>query len=810
MESLKAAVYAGADAVYMGGTRFGARAYADNPDHGQFKEAIDYCHLHGRALYMTVNTLLKECEMERDLYEYLAPLYQHGLDAVIVQDLGVLSFIRKQFPDVPIHASTQMTVTGAQGALFLKELGVTRVVTARELSLREIREIYEKTGMEIESFVHGALCYCYSGQCLFSSLVGGRSGNRGRCAQPCRLPYELYEKETRRNTAEEMYLLSPKDMCTLDLLPEILKSGVYSLKIEGRMKKPEYTAGVVRIYRKYLDQCLDIEVPDIKPYRTTTHGSTFCVEEKDRRELMDLYNRGGFNEGYYRTRNGKEMMSLRRPNHYGIAAAKVIGVKKDSVEFQALEDLSRGDILEAFAASDPKKTEVTLGQDRKRKEHFVIKIPSSARVQKGWTFNRTKNRQLFEELFQTYVCGNYQEKINGRLKILKNEPVILEITMGKWKVSVETDPPLEAKKQPLTEEKVRKQMEKTGNTSFSFEKLEMDLEDGVFLPVQVLNELRREALEKLEQMIVSSYRRESKTQMMEKDETLDKPSQMSKSLNSEQEKEISLFIELQNLDSLEELMKVKEIQGVYLDASAWENFADRKEMTAVTQNCHKVGKDCFYAMPRIFRMDIREAYEKIWADLEVSGFDGMLIRNLEEYYFLKEMRYEGQIVADHNVYTYNREARNFLRDHGISRDTIPFELNRKELVQRGCKGSEMIVYGRIPLMVSAQCLKKNVGGCNKKTEWLCLKDRKKKCFPVQTVCRFCYNVIYNEVPLSLLEEWEELQTLSASVIRLCFTTEQTQEILQVTKNFADTIFYGRLQKRKDQAFTRGHFKRGVE
>ena len=255
MESLKAAVHAGADAVYMGGQRFGARAYADNPDQDHLKEAIDYCHLHGRSLYLTVNTLLKEQEM-CELYDYLAPLYEHGLDAAIVQDMGVLSFVREQFPDLPIHASTQMTVTGADGAEFLKEFGVTRVVTARELSLKEIREIYEKTGMEIESFVHGALCYCYSGQCLFSSLIGGRSGNRGRCAQPCRLPYELYQKEQAVRNAEGMYLLSPKDMCALELLPEILKSGVYSLKIEGRMKKPEYTAGVVRIYRKYLDLCL--------------------------------------------------------------------------------------------------------------------------------------------------------------------------------------------------------------------------------------------------------------------------------------------------------------------------------------------------------------------------------------------------------------------------------------------------------------------------------------------------------------------------------------------------------------------------
>lgn len=791
MESLKAAVHAGADAVYMGGTRFGARAYADNPDQEHFKEAIDYCHLHGRALYMTVNTLLKEQEIEGELYEYLAPLYEHGLDAVIVQDFGVLSFLREQFPDLPIHASTQMTVTGSQGAFFLKEQGVTRVVTARELSLKEIRDIYEKTGMEIESFVHGALCYCYSGQCLFSSLIGGRSGNRGRCAQPCRLPYDLYEGEMRRNGSGDLYLLSPKDMCTLDLLPEILDSGVYSLKIEGRMKRPEYTAGVVRIYRKYLDQCLEMDKTSKEKYR---------VEEKDRKELMDLYNRGGFNEGYYKTRNGKEMMSLKRPNHYGIAAAKVVETKRDMIQLQALEHVAPGDILESFAASDPKKTEVTLGQERKRGERFSVKMPVSAQVQKGWTFNRTKNKQLLDELCETYVCGNYQEKINGRLKILKNEPVILELTMGSRKVSVKSDPPLEAQKQPLTQEKVRKQLEKTGNTSFCFNKLEIDLEEGVFLPVQSLNELRREGLETLTENVLSPYRRELRVCTAQQQDRSEK----------ELEGEILLFVELQSLEPLKELMEVKEIGGLYLDAAAWKNFADSQEMREVAQNCHTEGKECFYAMPRIFRMDTREQYEMVWDEIERAGFDGILIRSLEEYQFLREKGYGGKIIADHNLYSYNRRAKNFLKNQGVERETVPFELNSRELSKRGCQGSEMILYGRIPLMVSAQCLKKTVKGCSKKMEWLSLRDRKKKRFPVQTVCRFCYNVIYNEVPLSLIGEWKEIRSLSPSVVRLCFTTEKKEEILQVTKEFAAEIFHDGWMGEKEREFTRGHFKRGVE
>lgn len=297
MEGLKAVINAGADAVYIGGTMFGARAYADNPDTGEMLEAIDYTHIHGKKLYMTVNTLLKNRELYGQLYDFMAPFYSQGLDGVIIQDLGVLDFLKKEFPGLPLHASTQMAITGPRGAELLREAGVSRIVTARELSLKEIEEIHRQTGMEIESFVHGALCYCYSGMCLFSSMLGGRSGNRGRCAQPCRLPYSAYEGEKVLNSQKDAYLLSPKDMCTIELLPEILKAGVYSLKIEGRMKRPEYGAGVTAIYRKYLD----LLEKNPKAYK---------VEQEDYRQLLDLYQRDGFNQGYYRQHNGRNMMAV--------------------------------------------------------------------------------------------------------------------------------------------------------------------------------------------------------------------------------------------------------------------------------------------------------------------------------------------------------------------------------------------------------------------------------------------------------------------------------------------------------------------
>ena len=337
-ESMKAAVAAGADAVYMGGSRFGARAYADNPDEKGLVEAIDHVHLHGRRLYMTVNTLFKESEL-KELAAYMKPYYDQGLDGVIVQDLGALQVMKENFPGLELHASTQMTITSVYGARMLRDLGCNRVVTSREMSLDEIRRVHERVDVEIESFVHGALCYCYSGQCLMSSLIGGRSGNRGRCAQPCRLPYRVYEggegKSAALNRENEKHVLSLKDLCTLDILPDIIDSGVYSLKIEGRMKSPRYTAGVVSVYRRYVDLYLE---QGRRGYR---------VEEADRKMLLDLFDRGGFTSGYYEAHNGRDMVALKEKPEFREGNQKLFDyLDRTYVTAQQKEPVSGHVILE--------------------------------------------------------------------------------------------------------------------------------------------------------------------------------------------------------------------------------------------------------------------------------------------------------------------------------------------------------------------------------------------------------------------------------------------------------------------------------
>lgn len=344
---IRAAVNAGADAVYAGGRLFGARAYADNPDEEGMADCIDYCHLHGAKFYLTVNTLLKEEELEKDLYDYLLPIYERGADAVLVQDLGVFRYLKTHFPDLPIHASTQMTVTGPDGVRLLHRMGAERVVLSRELSLEEIREIRRQTDAELETFVHGALCFCYSGQCLMSSMLGGRSGNRGRCAQPCRLPWRFDGPDGGNG---EACLLSLKDICTLDILPDLIDAGISSLKIEGRMKRPEYAAGVTSVYRKYID------------LYDKAGRKGYAVDPQDRRILLDLFNRGGFSEGYYGEKNGPDMMAADRPDHCGTRAGEVRSVSGRRITVKASEDLYEGDLLQTgriqFAVPPDRKSVV--------------------------------------------------------------------------------------------------------------------------------------------------------------------------------------------------------------------------------------------------------------------------------------------------------------------------------------------------------------------------------------------------------------------------------------------------------------------
>ena len=791
MECLKAAITAGADAVYTGGALFGARAYAHNLTEEELLEAIDYVHLHGRRLYLTVNTLIKDREMEKQMYDYLLPYYRQGLDAVIVQDIGLFRFIRKHFPDLPIHASTQMTLTGVDGAKFLEKEGAQRIVTSRELSMAEVKKIADETELEIESFVHGALCYCYSGQCLFSSFIGGRSGNRGQCAQPCRLLYRTPEAK------RPQYLLSLKDICTLELIPEMIESGIYSFKIEGRMKKPEYAAAVAFQYRKYADlylkyyeECPAEEDPAayaMKKYR---------VREEDRQMLLDLYNRGGFHTGYYHTQNGREMISLNRPNHAGVPAVKVLAKKGRNVTAKALTDLYPQDIIELPMRKGREKADNYTCKDAVRKGMNVqIPVFADTPFKRDEIWMRTRNSTLIDTLREEFVNGKIKERICGTFRLYPQEKATLTVKCRDAEITVAGEKAQEALSQPMSRERIEKQLRKTGNTEFEFSFLKAEIGEKVFLPMQSLNELRREALETLEKVLCEKYRRSGEVKDPEEDKT---------ELSMEEEILSGWTASVRTAEQMEVILEEEAIGRIYADCTMFPRIWEKDSYVEWITKVHAAGKEIYLVMPYIFRERTRKQYEAAYNRIFGAGWDGILIANYESFAFLKEHGYTGRIMTDYNLYEFNQESRKFWKEKGVFEFTAPVELTERELQDLRVKDGEVIVYGYLPMMISAGCIQKTTRGCLKKSGQTTITDRYRNPFVVKNECDYCYNILYNYVPLYLGDRMEEVYQIGPGRIRLMFTTERQQEVRQILSAY----FEGK--ELPEGTYTRGHWKRGIK
>lgn len=796
-ESFHAAIAAGADAVYLAGNLFGARAFAQNFSEEELLHVIDEAHLHGRKIYLTVNTLLKEKELEEKLYTYLEPYYNEGLDAVIVQDYGVLRFIRQHFPGLALHASTQMTVTGPEGASLLADYGVERVVPARELSLKEVETIKKATQMEMECFVHGALCYCYSGQCLMSSMIGGRSGNRGQCAQPCRLPYTYKGKNG--------YLMSLKDICTLESIPDLIEHGIDSFKIEGRMKKPEYVAGVTAMYRKYTDLYLE-------------HGrEKFRVKKSDLEELMDLYNRGGFHSGYYFVHNGPEMLCTNRPNHAGTKAAKVLGQKGRELQISVLKDLSKGDVLEFPSGHG----DYTLGKDWKKGERQTILLPKNQREKKGaWIF-RTRCNALLQRLNQTYVNAKLQEPISGRVVLKPGEKAVLELRFTgrngtKTVIRVKGERIAPAENRPLTEEQVTKALAKTGNTPFYFETLDVKLEGDCFCPMQQLNTLRRQGIEELEKAVLNGFRRTS-ADVGQQDMT-DTVSDLEKRAdNTAGNLRTSVLAEtLEQLEAMWEFLESalessemeQSLRRIYLD---FELFLGKETPEKTREFCRKFQQkkiQIFLALPHISRGNLDGKLKSLLL-AEKETVDGVLIRNLESLGMLRKIGFDKSVIADHNLYILNHEAKKFLKEEGISEYTASLELNAKELSGLDLTDCEGVVYGYIPVMESAQCLEKTCFGCKKASGRDEMADRLGHRFSMRRVCTFCYNVIYNTDPQVLFSEMDTLRRVKVSSCRLHFTGESKAETKQILSLYTQAYAQDPVWP-ENLNYTKGHFRRGIK
>lgn len=793
-ESLKAAVNAGCDAVYIGGSRFGARAFANNLDEETMLEAIDYIHVHNKKIYMTVNTLLKEKELEEELYDYLLPFYKAGLDAVIVQDLGVLHFIHEHFPDLPIHASTQMTLTGSYGIRLLEGMGVTRLVPARELSLEEIKDLRANTTMEIETFVHGALCYCYSGQCLLSSMIGGRSGNRGRCAQPCRMVYGL-DGEKKKNP----YKLSPKDICTLDIIPELIEAGIDSFKIEGRMKRPEYTAYTSYLYRKYTDLYLSLGALGYEEYKKAHKKE----QEKERKNLMDLYNRGSFTTGYYTQYHGENMMSMSRPNHNGVLVGTVKNVKGTKATFTLNEDISGQDVLEFRNKDGVSLYDYTVKNDIVSGSVVTAPFKAGCKIEKGNLVYRTKNQKLLHFIEEKWITTDRKVPIRGIVVARVANPfqLILAYGQGENKIVVDLKGDIvdTAVRQPVTKEKLSALVNQISDTKYKFTHLEVEMEEDIFIPVGKVKMLRRQALEQLEQKILEYYRRNEP-----KARTRDTKVQITDKTKEERKEKNTFFVVISRKDQLEPVLKQAEIKRVGLEV----DLLSQKEAENMAKEIKEAGKECFLALPRIYRKGKSDDF----VSYENENTDGYLVRSMEQIGFLKSRKTDKIMMLDFNLYTMNREAKKFYHELEIDEYTTSVELNYKEIKETGTENSAVLVYGHIPLMVTAQCLLKNQGICEKNLKqkaFHTLTDRVGKQYFVSNHCKHCYNVIYDGTPLSLLEESEMIKKWEPSFLRLDFTIEGKEETELILKYFVEAFRYNKKTEKLEKT-TKGHFYRGIE
>lgn len=691
LEIFKGVIESGADAVYVGGSMFGARAYANNFTEEELLEAIDFAHLRGVKVYLTVNTLIKNSEFSK-LYDYLLVYYKRGLDAVIVQDIGVVKAIHEYFPSMEIHTSTQMTVTGADGVRFLSQFGVTRVVMAREVSLAEMKRIHEEIGMELEAFVHGALCYSYSGQCLFSSILGGRSGNRGRCAQPCRLPYTVEGKK-------DEYILSLKDMCGIKALDKLHDAGVYSLKIEGRMKQLEYACGVVKYYRSYIDSK--------KP-----------VSDADYDRIKALGNRCGFTDRYYFDHNGSDMVTYVKPNFVSNAAEPSPEKRKLSIE--------------------------------------------------------------------------------GELVLREGEPGSLTVKRGDVTYKASIEPVSAALKAPLDKKAAIDRINKTGDTDFEFSHIKAQIGENVFVPNGALNKLRRDAISGLcDKLLKKYYRNDARYADMSRLTALPEHVVKSDAAHDEAINDYTTICSCMTRAQLDTLIIYECFDVFYLDFDMYDRKNLIQQFADDVQSLTKRNKKVYLMLPAIFRADSSDYFVTIAKELDNVSFEGFVVKNYEELYLTENLFTGKKVILDHNMYTFNDVSKSAFFEHGVSGDTVPLELNSKEIMHRNNIGSQMIVYGYYPLMTTANCVHKNTKGCDKKQKLIYLKDRYNKSFAVCNNCKECYNTIYNSLPTMLTKNISKLKEAGIRSFRYSFTIETPKQIKAVMDD-------------KVAEYTNGHYKRGVE
>lgn len=801
---LKAAVQNGADTVYFGVEQFNARMYAANFNVEDMKQVIDYCKLRNVKTNLTLNTLLENCEFDNAV-DLAKEAYKAGVDAIIVQDLGLAKYLIDNIPGLPIHASTQMTVHNLQGVLKLEKLGFDRVVLSRELSCEEIEYICKNCKVEIETFIHGALCICYSGQCLFSSVVGGRSGNRGKCAGPCRLPYELISENAEtheRKSIDKGYLLSTKDLCGIAYLPRLIQAGVKCFKIEGRMKSPEYVATVTRIYRKYIDMVLN--------------NDDFIIDEKDINDLMQVFNRGGFSDGHLDSKHNRNLIFPEKPSNMGIylGTIKKYNSNKGHITLQLEEDLELGDSISVSnEASKYLVSELMIKNVNQKKVSANTEVTigrMKGNIKVGDKVYRISSKALSDFAKASYDnCENKKIPLNCTVTIKKNTPISMEISTNKntcynelyssiYVKEISNMIPIDALKTPISVERVVKQISKTTNTPFSFENITVLLDDGLYVPsISTLNELRRTALEKVEQEILSRAKRT----------LLDLSRKSKESITytpNVKNPEISVLFRQLDLDFDYTKLDKEKITNIYVSLELFISKKYSKVISYFSDNYN-----LYIYVPSIIKTNYKNiALSTIEQAVMIYNIKGFIVSNIGDFELFKKYSKDYEFIGNYTLNVFNNNTMEEYRKLGLSRITLSRELNQeliKEMLANANLNTEMIVYGNLPLMASSYCFLGETNKCYPNCGTNCKKNNK---YYLKDRLGFNFRVVPNSIEtVTLICNSKTLsistKDLPVNFVRLDILDESINEI-----NEAVDKAYNR-EKLEGLQYTNGNLYREV-
>lgn len=787
-EILTAAINAGADACYIGGSKFGARAYAENLDTASYEKAIDYAHLHNVRIYLTVNTLLKDTEITK-FCDYIIPYYEAGIDAAIVQDLGVFRMLRNEFPDLKLHCSTQMNITSRHAAAYMKSQGATRVVTAREMSLEDIRDIKDNVDIEVESFVHGAMCYAYSGQCLLSSHAGERSGNRGRCAQPCRKCYN------------NSYLLSMKDMCALEIIPQIIDAGIDSLKIEGRMKNAYYVASAVDAYKElataYIEGSFDI-------------SRAYELKQK----LANVYNRGGFCTGYYTCTKGPDMISSTRPNNQGVCVGTLCDINSGKISLKLTDNIYKGDILELKDG-----IEITVPENYQKGDAPYLNAPGTKSLSVGASIYRTRCNYLLDDINKNIINNKKKIAINGYLRANIGEKLsftVRTVYPPNDEVTILGDVIGEALNKAPDADNISKKLSQTGDTDFFINELILDIDDNAFVPAGMLKPIRRQAIDELTKRLTDTYKKKTEAKSYKIIKNFDN--------SNIRNNTVKFRISVISLDQLKIIVdEIKNnnynnnnIEAIYIDIKT---LGELKKDIKTQKHIKTLSIKLFLRMP----YKITRSTDVSWLNNDMTDISGIYVTNIDSYTIVMNSPArdriasgELELVIGFSLYSMNSEAISFLGPYIYE---APQELTLKELSELYNNPNymgEYPVYGYKRAMLSEQCVLKNTDGCKKHNPTAVkikkITDDNKRSFYAQAVCDECVNVIYNGTAYNMLGKIDEVQAFINPVCyRIDFTIEDAALIRQITGFAAGYNIYSSKAEELQfkSAYTTGHNYRGV-